>query len=128
MARARIASLDAKIAELQRARQSLARLAKECAAGDKGPCPDYRLVRRRLTGHGAARQNAWLSPTVKRQSCGAWMPFKSWYSGTGDLAAELRLAGAGERQQPVEAEARRDNVAAVVLLPVAGAVWLCGPL
>jgi MerR family mercuric resistance operon transcriptional regulator len=39
MARGRIASLDAKIAELQRARQSLARLAKECAAGGNGPCP-----------------------------------------------------------------------------------------
>ena len=39
MARSRIEALDAKIAELQRARQSLARLAKECAAGGKGPCP-----------------------------------------------------------------------------------------
>ena len=39
MARTRIEALDAKIAELQRARQSLARLAKVCAAGGKGPCP-----------------------------------------------------------------------------------------
>ena len=39
MARTRIAALDAKIAELERARQSLARLAKDCAAGGKGPCP-----------------------------------------------------------------------------------------
>jgi MerR family mercuric resistance operon transcriptional regulator len=39
MARSRIAALDAKIAEFQRARQSLAKLAKDCAAGDKGPCP-----------------------------------------------------------------------------------------
>jgi len=39
MARSRIAALDAKIAELERARQSLARLAKDCAAGGKGPCP-----------------------------------------------------------------------------------------
>ena len=39
MARERIAELDAKIAELEKARQSLARLARECAAGDKGPCP-----------------------------------------------------------------------------------------
>ena len=39
MARARIAALDAKIAELEHARQSLARLAKDCAAGGKGPCP-----------------------------------------------------------------------------------------
>ena len=39
MARSRIAALDAKIAELQQARQSLSKLARECAAGDKGPCP-----------------------------------------------------------------------------------------
>ena len=39
MARSRIEALDAKIAELQRARQSLAKLAKECGAGGKGPCP-----------------------------------------------------------------------------------------
>jgi MerR family mercuric resistance operon transcriptional regulator len=39
MARERIAELDARIAELQNARQSLARLARECAGGDAGPCP-----------------------------------------------------------------------------------------
>lgn len=39
MARARIAALDARIAGLQRARQSLAGLAKECASGSSGPCP-----------------------------------------------------------------------------------------
>jgi MerR family mercuric resistance operon transcriptional regulator len=39
MARSRIDALDAKIAELKRARQSLARLARECAAGGRGPCP-----------------------------------------------------------------------------------------
>lgn len=39
MARERIAELDAKIHELQKARQSLAKLAKECAAGVTGPCP-----------------------------------------------------------------------------------------
>ena len=39
MARARIATLDAQIAELQRARKSLAGLAKECASGSSGPCP-----------------------------------------------------------------------------------------
>lgn len=39
MARDRIAALDARIAELERARKSLARLARECAAGDEGPCP-----------------------------------------------------------------------------------------
>ena len=39
MARTRIAALDAKIAELQRARQALSKLAEDCAAGGKGPCP-----------------------------------------------------------------------------------------
>jgi MerR family mercuric resistance operon transcriptional regulator len=39
MARERIAALDAQIATLEAARRSLARLARECAAGDKGPCP-----------------------------------------------------------------------------------------
>ena len=39
MARARIAALDASIAELQRARKSLSKLARECAAGGAGPCP-----------------------------------------------------------------------------------------
>ncbi|HYD24151.1 MAG TPA: MerR family transcriptional regulator [Croceibacterium sp.] len=39
MARQRLAALDARIAELERARKSLARLARECAAGDAGPCP-----------------------------------------------------------------------------------------
>ena len=39
MARVRIAALDARITEMQKARQSLDRLARECAAGDKGRCP-----------------------------------------------------------------------------------------
>ncbi len=39
MAQARIIELDAKIAELDAARQSLARLATECASSAKGPCP-----------------------------------------------------------------------------------------
>ena len=39
MARSRIEVLDAKIAELERARRSLAKLARECAASDEGPCP-----------------------------------------------------------------------------------------
>ena len=39
LAQQRIAALDAKIAELQRSRASLHRLAGECAAGLKGPCP-----------------------------------------------------------------------------------------
>lgn len=39
MARSRIEALDARIDELQRARQSLSKLAKDCAAGGKGPCP-----------------------------------------------------------------------------------------
>ena len=39
MARGRIAELDRKIAELEKARKALSKLARECAAGDKGPCP-----------------------------------------------------------------------------------------
>jgi MerR family mercuric resistance operon transcriptional regulator len=39
MARSRIAALDAQIEALQRARQSLAKLAQECAGGTAGPCP-----------------------------------------------------------------------------------------
>jgi len=39
MARARIAALDAQIETLEKARRSLSKLAHECAASDKGPCP-----------------------------------------------------------------------------------------
>jgi len=39
LARERIAALDARIAELQSARDALARLAHECGAGSSGPCP-----------------------------------------------------------------------------------------
>ena len=39
MARGRIAALDAEIAALQAARQSLAKLAQDCAKGGAGPCP-----------------------------------------------------------------------------------------
>jgi MerR family mercuric resistance operon transcriptional regulator len=39
LARIRMAALDAKIAELHRARDSLQRLADECGAGGQGPCP-----------------------------------------------------------------------------------------
>ena len=39
LAASRIEALDAKIAELERARGALQRLASECAAGSKGPCP-----------------------------------------------------------------------------------------
>ncbi|MEO6153934.1 MAG: MerR family transcriptional regulator [Croceibacterium sp.] len=39
LARGRIAALDAQIAALAGARQALARLARDCAAGDAGPCP-----------------------------------------------------------------------------------------
>jgi MerR family transcriptional regulator, mercuric resistance operon regulatory protein len=39
LARTRITALDAKIAELNRAREALQRLAKECGQGGKGPCP-----------------------------------------------------------------------------------------
>lgn len=39
LAGARIAALDVKLAELQRARDALGRLAAECAQGTRGPCP-----------------------------------------------------------------------------------------
>jgi MerR family mercuric resistance operon transcriptional regulator len=39
MAAERIAALDERIAELQQARQALARLARECAEDARGPCP-----------------------------------------------------------------------------------------
>lgn len=39
LARERIAALDAKIAELAAARQSLRALARQCGATESGPCP-----------------------------------------------------------------------------------------
>jgi MerR family mercuric resistance operon transcriptional regulator len=39
MARERIAELDQQIEALKAARQSLAKLAHDCAKGDAGPCP-----------------------------------------------------------------------------------------
>lgn len=39
LAKARVKALDEKIAELQRARDALRRLARECGAGTAGPCP-----------------------------------------------------------------------------------------
>lgn len=39
MAEARLEHLDREIAELERARQALRRLASECAGGRAGPCP-----------------------------------------------------------------------------------------
>lgn len=39
MARERIAALDERIAVLQAARQSLAKLERDCAKGGEGPCP-----------------------------------------------------------------------------------------
>jgi MerR family mercuric resistance operon transcriptional regulator len=39
LAKTRIAALDTKIADLQRARDALRRLARECAEGSAGPCP-----------------------------------------------------------------------------------------
>ena len=39
LARARVKALNAKIAELKRARDALQRLATECGEGTKGPCP-----------------------------------------------------------------------------------------
>jgi len=39
LAGARIAALDEKIAELKAARDMLSKLARQCAAGTRGPCP-----------------------------------------------------------------------------------------
>lgn len=39
LARSRIEALNSKIAELERARDALKRLAAECGEGRKGPCP-----------------------------------------------------------------------------------------
>ena len=39
LAKARVSALDEKIAELQKARDALKRLARECGAGVAGPCP-----------------------------------------------------------------------------------------
>lgn len=39
LASARVKALDAKIAELQVARDALHRLAEECGSGQSGPCP-----------------------------------------------------------------------------------------
>jgi len=39
LARQRIDALDARIAQMTEARAALARLAVQCAASDKGPCP-----------------------------------------------------------------------------------------
>ncbi|MBU8544414.1 MerR family transcriptional regulator [Roseomonas sp. ROY-5-3] len=39
LATTRIKALDDKIADLQRARDALRRLARECAEGSTGPCP-----------------------------------------------------------------------------------------
>jgi len=39
LANARVRALDQKIAELERARDALRRLARECGSGTTGPCP-----------------------------------------------------------------------------------------
>lgn len=39
LAKNRLEALDAKMAELQRAREALQRLASECGKGPAGPCP-----------------------------------------------------------------------------------------
>lgn len=39
MARERLAALEAQIAQLEEARASLAKLARDCARGGAGPCP-----------------------------------------------------------------------------------------
>ena len=39
LANARVKALDGRIAELQKARDALRRLARECGSGSAGPCP-----------------------------------------------------------------------------------------
>lgn len=39
LAEARVEALEVRIAEMERARDALKRLAKECSGGRKGPCP-----------------------------------------------------------------------------------------
>ena len=39
LANARVQALDVRIAELQRARDALRRLSRECGSGSAGPCP-----------------------------------------------------------------------------------------
>lgn len=39
IAKAKVKTLDGRIAELQRARDALERLASECGSGEPGPCP-----------------------------------------------------------------------------------------
>ena len=39
LANERVTALDSRIAELQRARDALKRLARECGSGGPGPCP-----------------------------------------------------------------------------------------
>jgi len=39
LAKDRIAALEQRIADLQKARESLSRLARECRDGETGPCP-----------------------------------------------------------------------------------------
>ena len=39
LANARVKALDARIVELQRGRDALRRLARECGSGSAGPCP-----------------------------------------------------------------------------------------
>lgn len=39
LAERRVKMLDGRIAELERARDALGRLARECSGGGKGPCP-----------------------------------------------------------------------------------------
>ncbi|WP_326524784.1 MerR family DNA-binding protein [Sphingomonas sp.] len=47
MARERIATLDAQIAELSAARDALDRLARDCASAVSGPCPILEAFERR---------------------------------------------------------------------------------
>jgi MerR family transcriptional regulator, mercuric resistance operon regulatory protein len=55
LAEARIAALDEKIAELEAARSALRRLATECGAGGKGPCPIIRAFEGEVCANPLAR-------------------------------------------------------------------------
>ncbi|WP_101925033.1 MULTISPECIES: MerR family transcriptional regulator [Luteimonas] len=56
LATERIAALDARLAELQAARDALAGLARRCSASDAGPCPILEAFDRPVDAPGAARR------------------------------------------------------------------------
>jgi MerR family mercuric resistance operon transcriptional regulator len=56
LAKARVKALDAKIAELESARDALRRLARECGSGSAGPCPILTSFETRPAGAATARR------------------------------------------------------------------------